>query len=96
MARFADHFARVPGCRVPRGAAPWGGVVVARDDAVGDYDVFLLLDFDETHGCGLSVAGERLLAGMRSRCDSWGDQCGVQSRLNRGEREMCVVCEYAS
>jgi hypothetical protein len=29
---------------------------VALDDAVGDYDVFFLLDFDETH-CNCFVSG---------------------------------------
>jgi hypothetical protein len=56
MAGLAHDFARVAGCRMSGGTAPRRGV--SRDHAVGDYDIFFLLDLDETHRFGpLKAAG---------------------------------------
>lgn len=56
MARLPHDFARVAVRRVTRCTPAGWGVVVSRYHAVGDYDVFFLFDFDETHGFGLPQA----------------------------------------
>jgi hypothetical protein len=64
--RLADDFsARVAPRRLMGCATSGWGVIVSRYYPVGDYDVFFLLDFDETHG---GIAGPTRDA-LR---DSWG------------------------
>lgn len=80
MAGFAHDLARVAGGRMSGGTAPWWGV--SRDHAVGDYDIFFLFDFDETHRfVPLKAAGyEGLVAGcwvcdrdvIRGTISMWG------------------------
>lgn len=61
--RLADDFcARDAADRLVRVTAGRGAV--ALDHAVGDYDVFFLPDFDETHGGGLPAANEIVRSGV--------------------------------
>lgn len=64
MARLAHDFAGVALRGLSRCAAARWGVVVPRDHAVRDYDVFFLFDFDETHCLGLRT-GVVLIMGIR-------------------------------
>jgi hypothetical protein len=84
------------GARVPtlRGAGCAAARIVSIDDAIGNYVLLFLLDFDETHVC-LEQDSSACVVGcemqMRSRCDSWADQCGVRSGMEReksGTKEM--------
>ena len=87
MAGFAHHFARVASCRMSGGTASrWG---VSRDHAVGDYDIFFLFDFDETHRSwplkaasygGLAAVCDRDV--IRGTISMWGS-------MNVDGREAC-------